>query len=91
MATKRKYNELTINKKKEIIDKLQTGASCRALAQFYEVSAMTISNIGKEKQAIMELWSSNCSSDRFRKERHTDHDELNSSSSSQHAEQKGFP
>ena len=38
MATKRKYNELTTEKKKEVVDKLNKGASVRRLGEEYNVS-----------------------------------------------------
>ena len=35
MATKRKYNELSIERKKEVVDELNKGASVRRLGEEY--------------------------------------------------------
>lgn len=76
-GTKRKYNELTIEKKKEIIEKLQKGRSQRSLASEYEVHHTTISYIKKNRDSILELWNQNCGADRKRKIRDSEHEEIN--------------
>ena len=77
MSNKRKLVELFIDKKKEVIDHLNRGASCRELAKEYNVSPQTISNIKTKSQTILELWDSNCSINRIRKIRVTEHDQVN--------------
>ena len=77
MASKRKYNELTIEKKKEIIDRIERGSTCRQLANAYHIDPKIVSNISKQKQLIIDLWEKNCTADRRRKWRSTDFDDIN--------------
>ena len=78
MATENaKLNELSIDIKKENIDKLNRGHSCRALASEYRVHFTTISRIGKNRNEILELWNGNCGKIRKRKLRDNDNEEIN--------------
>ena len=77
MASKRKYNELTIEKKKEIIDRIERGSTCRQLANEYHIDPKTVSNITMQKQLIIDLCEKNCTADRKRKMRSTDFDDIN--------------
>ena len=74
---KRQLNELSIDIKKIILDKLERGISGRKLAVEFKVHHSTISNIKKRKEQILALWNANCSKDRKRKVKEGEHEEVN--------------
>ncbi|XP_021934281.1 tigger transposable element-derived protein 6-like [Zootermopsis nevadensis] len=73
---KRKLVELTLEKKKEVLDLLKIGESCRKLAEKYGISKSTVSNINSNRAAITDAWERKCNAHRKRL-RKTPHDELN--------------
>ena len=75
-SVKRKLNELTIDKKKEVLDKLEKGNTTRFFAAEYGLSQKTISNIKQSRHTVMELWNANCSSERRRRMRQTEYGEI---------------
>ena len=54
--SKRKFVELTIEKKKQVLDHLSNGESCRKLAEEYGISKSTVSNINNNRTAIINAW-----------------------------------
>ena len=54
----KKYNELTLDKKVEVIDKIENGASYRTLAKEYKISTGQIVNIMKRKLDIIDSFNS---------------------------------
>lgn len=78
MSQKRVCHELTIDHKKEVLDKIQSGKSYRVLAKEYNVAPSTISNIKSKKEDILNMWEQNSGADRHRKLRTTENDEVNS-------------
>ena len=61
MASKKPRKDLTINDKKEILDKVDKGITYRCLASEYGCCFNTISYIVSTKENILRLWNSNCS------------------------------
>jgi hypothetical protein len=80
MATsaQRKLVELSIDKKKEILDRLESGTTGTDLAKEYGVAKSTISAIKKNRDMILLSWQNNCSSERKRAIRSDDANNLNS-------------
>jgi FixJ family two-component response regulator len=73
---KRKLVELTLEKKKEILDHLSKGESCRKLTEDFGISKFTVSDISSNRAAITDAWEKNYSVERKRICK-TPHDELN--------------
>ncbi|PSN37106.1 hypothetical protein C0J52_12588 [Blattella germanica] len=69
VLTEVQYGEAKINrinirkKKKEVLNRLRKGESCRKLAEEYGISKSTVSNINKNSAAIIDAWENNCKSD----------------------------
>lgn len=63
MAPKRKLVELSIDKKKEVLDLIARGSSQRKLADQFGVAKSTIGNIAKNKDSIVNSWLGNCSNE----------------------------
>lgn len=53
MAPKRPHKTLTLSEKQDILQKLNSGVSGKALAEKYGVGTSTISDIKKNKEKIM--------------------------------------
>lgn len=78
MSTRRKYTELDIDKKMEIIALIDKKVSQRALAQQFAISKTTVMNIGKNKKQILEMSREKFSRKRKRKVRKTYNEPVNS-------------
>jgi hypothetical protein len=78
MCSKRKkLNEWTIEKKKEVLELIAKGVGQRAIAVQFGVAKLTIGNIGKNRAAMLKEWEENCDSERKRKLRKTDNTAVN--------------
>ena len=53
-SIKRKRNALTIETKLEIINQLEKGVNSSSLAVHYNISKATVSDIKKQKEAILQ-------------------------------------
>lgn len=74
---RKKIIELTIEMKKEVLDLLDKGDSQRKIAEAFSVAKSTVGNIGKNRIEILKAWNENCCSERKRKLRKTENEELN--------------
>ncbi|XP_064474541.1 tigger transposable element-derived protein 4-like [Ornithodoros turicata] len=74
---KRKLVELTLERKKEVLDKLYGGATCRQVAEEFKISKLTVSKIGTSRDEILCAWEQNSSSKRKRIIRKTDNESVN--------------
>jgi FixJ family two-component response regulator len=78
MCSKRKkLNELTIEKKKEVLDLIAKGVGQRAIAVQSGAAKSTTGNIDKIREAILKAWEENYDSERKRKLRKTDNTAVN--------------
>lgn len=69
--------ELSLERKKDVLDDLKNGKSCRILSEKYGISKSTVSNIGKRRKEILDAWERNCDAERRRKMRKTENEETN--------------
>ena len=69
--------ELSVIRKKEVIDLMDRGVSGAKIASQFGVSPSTVSSIKKNRETIISSWEGNCSSDRKRKIRSNEKSELN--------------
>ena len=78
MLSKRKYTELDIEKKVEIIALINKKVSQRTIARQFAISKTTVVNIGKNKDAILEMSYLNRRGKIKRKVRKTNNEPVNS-------------
>jgi IS30 family transposase len=69
---RKKFNELTIEKKKEALGLIAKGVCQRAIAVQFGVAKSTIGSIGKNRETILKAWEENCDSERKRNLRKKD-------------------
>ncbi|XP_064479102.1 tigger transposable element-derived protein 6-like [Ornithodoros turicata] len=74
---KRKLVELTLERKKEVLDRLYGGATCRQVAEEFKISKSTVSKIGTSRDEILCAWEQNSSSKRKRIIRKTGNESVN--------------
>lgn len=74
---KRKLLELTLDKKKEVLDRIQAGRTCRQVAEEFAVSKSTVSKISTSKEEILRAWEENGNSKRKRLARKTEYENIN--------------
>lgn len=70
-------NELTVDKKKQVLDMVDKGMSYRKVSENFSIANATVTNIVRNRTSIVKLWEDNCSHDRKRKMRQTENDEVN--------------
>lgn len=74
---KRKLVELTLERKKEVLDRLHGGATCRQVAEEFKISKSTVSKISTSRDEILRAWEQNSNSKRKRILRKTDNESVN--------------
>lgn len=70
--------ELSIEKKKLVLDELGKGRSHRSIAADFGISKSTVGNIFKKREVVLRTWWSSANSNRIyrkRKSRRTTHEE----------------
>ena len=53
---KKLLKKLLLEEKKQVLDDIQNGKSCRILSQKYRISKSTTCNIGKKGKENLEAW-----------------------------------
>jgi hypothetical protein len=78
MGSKRKgLKELNMENKKDVLDLIDNGVSQPTIAAQFGVAKSTVGNINKNTDAILKASKEHCSSERKRKLRRTDNENVN--------------
>ena len=77
MAKRKLQTELSLQKKSEVLLRIQKSESQHKLAEQYDVSKTTIVNINKNEHSIINSVESNCSQNRKWKMRKTESEKVN--------------